>query len=249
MLRLAKRTAELALSKVSPRYKINYQGKGLINLIDVGSVGGLPRPWRENANSIRFLLNFEPNDSPQAGVDFTTYNTAVWEKDETRPFYIYGDGTGSSLFRQNFDYVKSNLDALKTRGPRHLAETWIERSSLKQTTEIKCRSLDNVLREFQTRFHFLKIDAQGAEYQILKGASDLLSGPCIGLYLELFTIPLYEGIKLLPEVQSYLSDFGFELIKKFPAHGSFDSQHDCLFLKNSQGEELKRIKYVYGLTP
>jgi hypothetical protein len=94
----------------------------------------------------------------------------------------------------------------------------------------------------------LKIDAQGAEYPILKGAEKLLSGSCIGLHLELFVIPLYKGIKLLDEVKGYLRGFGFELLKKFPAHGSFDSQHDCLFLKASPNSEIeKAISVIYRL--
>ena len=40
----------------------------------------------------------------------------------------------------------------------------------------------------------------------------------------------------------------FELAKKFPAHGSFDSQHDCVFLKKQPGNEiLDTIKEIYIL--
>ena len=57
---------------------------------------------------------------------------------------------------------------------------------------------------------------------------------------------MYEGIKLLPEVEVYLKKFGFELVKKFPAHGSFNSQHDCLFLiTKNDSHFLKRIKKIY----
>jgi len=79
----------------------------------------------------------------------------------------------------------------------------------------------------------MKIDAQGAEYNILKGASNFLINS-IGLHLELFTLPLYKGIKLMNEVEEYLSDFDFELVKKLPPHGTFDSQNDCVFLKKKE---------------
>ena len=99
-----------------------------------------------------------------------------------------------------------------------------------------------------TPFTFMKIDAQGAEYNILKGSQAFLSGSCIGLHLELFVLPLYEDIALLDEVEKYLMEFGFRLVKKFSAHGSFDSQHDCLFLKE-QGDPvlLAVIKKIYGI--
>lgn len=240
------------LLKFSSKYKLNHRDSGLIGFIDVGSIGGLPVPWRANANLVKFLLNFEPNDAPTRGRNFLTYNTAVWETEETLPFHIYkGDNaTGSSLFKQNIEYVKNNYDDLKGRGPQHLAETWFDRSQLVDTIELKCRTIDDVLKdEFpSTPFHFMKIDAQGAEYNILKGSQELLSGSCVGLHLELFVLPLYYGIVLLDEVEEYLKTFGFRLIKRFPTHGTFDSQHDCLFLKE-QGDPrlLALIRNIYGI--
>lgn len=240
------------LPRISPRYKLNHRNQGVVNLIDVGSIGGLPTPWKSNANLVRFLLNFEPNEPSRRGSNFMTYDSAVWESEATLPFYIYKgfNATGSSLFKQNYDYVRNNYEELKERGPRHLAETWFDRSELVDTIEVKCRTIDGVLNdEFpSTNFHFMKIDAQGAEYNILKGARGLLASSCIGLHLELFTLPLYEGIRLLDDVEAYLQEFGFRLARKFPAHGTFDSQHDCLFLKKDGNPELLDvIRTVYGI--
>lgn len=235
-----------------PARIINYRGQGVLNFIDVGSVGGLVEPWRSNANLIGFLLNFEPNSELQRGPDAMTYNTALWEGEATLPFYIYRgfSGTGSSLFRQNISYVRSNFETLKKHGPATLAETWFERSTLVETRQIRCRAIDDILKEEfpSTPFHFVKIDAQGAEYNILKGAESLLAGSCVGLQLELFVLPMYEGIALMDEVVDYLAGFGFRMAKKFPAHGTFDSQHDCLFLKeNGDTGLLSTVRKVYGI--
>jgi FkbM family methyltransferase len=231
--------------KITSNYEINHRNRGKIGFVDVGSIGGLTEPWRSSANLVKFLLNFEPNESPMRGSNFMTYNTAVWESEETLPFYIYKgfDATGSSLFKQNYEFVRKNFDTLKKRGPKNLAETWLDRSQLVSTTRLKCRTLDSILEDGfpSTEFHFMKIDAQGAEYNILKGSQTFLSGSCIGLHLELFVLPLYEGIVLLDEVEKYLLQFGFRLVKKFPAHGTFDSQHDCLFLKELGDPELLAV--------
>jgi FkbM family methyltransferase len=240
------------ISRVYYPYKINYGNGGLLNFIDIGSVGGLPKPWKSNANIIHFLLNFDPNELPKSGPNFVTCNTALWESEAMLPFYIYkgSNAMGASFFKQNYDFVRENFDNLKQRGPARLAETWFDRSSLSETRQIQCRPLYAILKESfpTTPFHFLKVDAQGAEYPILKGAQQLLKGSCIGLHLELFVLPLYEGIVLLDKVQAFLEDFGFYLAKKFPPHGSFDSQHDCVFLrKEIDSQKESYIRRIYEI--
>jgi FkbM family methyltransferase len=231
---------------------VNLRGTGVVGLIDVGSVGSLPSPWNEHARRIAHLLKFEPRDrAGSSNPHVATCNTALWDAECERSFFIYQGqrGTGSSLFEQNVEYVRENFDELRSRGPRRLAETWFERSRLVRVEKVRCRRLDDVLAEHELPYEFLKIDAQGAEYEILRGAEGFLRDSCIGLHLELFALPLYKGIKLLPEVEHHLAGLGFELAKKYPAHGSFDSQHDCVFLKSgASGAVFDAIREVYGLT-
>lgn len=237
----------------TPKYTLNYKGKGQINLIDVGSVGGLPTPWRANANKIKFLLNFDPNEPTKKGKHFMTYGTALWEKAQTKTLYIYKgfNHTGSSLFLQNFAYVDKHYAELKQKGSPELAASWHKRSELLRKTPLKCEPLDHILtKEFpQSRFDFLKIDAQGAELNILKGAETFLKTDCLGLHLELFTIPLYKGIALRETVEKYLSDLNFELVKVYPPHGTFHSQNDCLFLKKKHHPKLDLIREIYKIAP
>ncbi|WP_369999085.1 FkbM family methyltransferase [Winogradskyella sp.] len=238
-------------AKISNKYKLNHKDKGVINFIDIGSVGGLPEPWQSNAFRVKYLLNFEPNETIKEGLNFMTYNTAIWRKEEERPFYIYKGlkGTGSSLLEQNYEYVQENFDSLKNKGPKRLAITWFERSKLVKTLNLKCKSLDAILNEkFPSKdFHFIKIDAQGAELNILKGAETALK-KCVGLHLELFSIPLYKNMALLPEVEEYLSQHDFKLVKKFPPHGTFNSQNDCLFLKKKEDDTFAPlIRQVYNI--
>ncbi len=229
-------------------------GRGPVGVIDVGSIGGLQEPWSMHVSEVNYLLNFEPNDRPARKKRICTYNTALWEVKADLPFYIYKgfNATGSSLFEQNIDYVESNWDSIKNRGPRNLANSWRDRSQLVETLTLKCQTLDHVLSEegIANELHFLKIDAQGAEMNILKGGLNFLSTQCVGLQLELFEIPLYKGIALKPEVVQFLSDLGFNLVLEMPAHGSFDSQNDCVFLHSYRGESAvrKAIMRVYGVS-
>jgi hypothetical protein len=85
-------------------------------------------------------------------------------------------------------------------------------------------------------YHFLKLDAQGAEYEILrapKNSFGKVASECISNCLPF----LY---KLLSEVEAYLAGFEFDLVKKFPPHGSFDSQNDFLFMKRSISNKISQ---------
>lgn len=131
----------------------------------------------------------------------------------------------------------------------HLAKTWFERSRLDHIEEIHCTTLDAVLADRPDPYHLLKIDAQGAERQILEGAAQYLSGgDCMALHLELFKLPLYKGIALRPEVEEIVDGMGFSLVKEYPPHGSFDSQNDCVFLRRgAAGPVVDAIRQAYGL--
>ncbi len=229
------------------------RGETKINLIDVGNVGGLFKPWDNHQEKIGKRLNFEPRETATGSDNIISKSACLWEKAEERNFYIYRgfNGTGSSLFMQNYDFVLQNYESLKNQGSKSLAETWLERSLPVDVERVQCQTLDNVLDELNTPypFHFLKIDAQGAEYQILKGAEKYLRKDCYGLQLELFVLPLYKGIRLLDDVVVYLDMLGFELVKKYPAHGSFSSQHDCVFLRRGINDEIMRsIRQIYGVS-
>lgn len=253
--RPVRKLAKKIRNRVSGNSVINYRGLGRINLIDAGSLGCLPEPWLSNARHIRNLLSFEPLENSGNRKNVIISSSALWSEKCRKTFYIYRGfkSSGSSLFEQNFEFVDQNFEDLRKRGPKHLAESWKERSELIRSTEIECVTLDSVIEGLKVpfSFDFLKIDAQGAEYEILKGARDFLATSCIGLHLELFNIPLYKGIKLLPEVTDFLSQQGFELAEKMEFHGSFNSQNDCVFIRKSVPDEKKEIaeliKSIYGL--
>jgi FkbM family methyltransferase len=59
-------------------------------------------------------------------------------------------------------------------------------------------------------FDFLNIDTQGAELAVLKGLGHHLADVQLcGIYLEVNSEPLYEGIPLIGEIDAYLEAYGF----------------------------------------
>lgn len=233
---------------------VNYRKEGVINLIDVGAIGELPDPWFDKARLVKNLLRFEPREGPSVHPNIISLDYALGGRNEVREFHIYrgNNSHGSSFYEPNVEFVDANFAKLKKAGSPKLAQTWHERAKLDKTIQVQCRTLDSVLEELQLdfTFDFLKIDAQGAEYDILSGSERFLTNHCLGLQLELFRYPMYKGIALKDEVVAFLKARGFELVKEFPPHGTFNCASDCIFLKKevSPRQDIKKrlLRKIFG---
>ena len=208
-----------------------------VDLIDVGAVGGLGSPWREHADAVGQVLSFEPNEPARRDGRHWIHDSAIWDRDGRMPFYISGpDGSGSSLLQQNPDWVAANFARLADQGDRKLNRTWQQRSQISKVVEIEVRTLDGVLAELRqgaagARFRFLKSDTQSGEWFVLQGAQAFLERDCVGLELELFRYPLYQGMVLEDEVKTWLAARGFRVAGWSGWQASFESQADFLFLR------------------
>jgi FkbM family methyltransferase len=85
------------------------------------------------------------------------------------------------------------------------------------------------------KIDILKMDTQGAELSILKGAANLLSTEKIGIiYSEVLFVPLYEGQASFHDIGSFLSPYGYRLFDLFHHRYSSTGQikwADALFIK------------------
>jgi len=76
---------------------------------------------------------------------------------------------------------------------------------------VALRRLDDVLElKMFGRKIFLKLDVQGFEAYVLNGAEHVLA-IALAVQLEMSLLPLYQGERLMPEMQQFLRERGFEL--------------------------------------
>lgn len=88
--------------------------------------------------------------------------------------------------------------------------------------EVPIITIDSVYSQYINRNVFLKVDTQGYEAQVIKGAVNSL--PMIkGVLLEMSLVPLYEGQKLWEETINLMKDSGFRLWAILP--GFTDSKN------------------------
>jgi FkbM family methyltransferase len=103
---------------------------------------------------------------------------------------------------------------------------------------VPCRSLDGLLlgdmAEEKFRGEFIKIDTQGAEYDILNGAQEVLRTRTMALVVESCFFELYENQKCFSELELWLRQRGFVLYGFHDLH--YRSQKH-LDKKKEQGRE------------
>jgi hypothetical protein len=81
---------------------------------------------------------------------------------------------------------------------------------------------------------WLKIDTQGYEAEVLKGASRLMPRVC-ALECELSLVPLYDGQPLIDEMIAMIYQLGFRMVSVAPAFSEKETDYllqvDGMFLR------------------
>lgn len=179
-----------------------------VTIIDVGAMlEGKNRFDGLLEKGLARVIGFEP--------DPTEYQKLKPREDERHAFLPYFVGNGkpavfhrcryngcSSLYRPN----RKLLDLFTSLGDP--ANGFFEVLS---TSDVMTVRLDDI--EEAKNCDFLKVDVQGAELDVLKGASRTLGHAAV-VELEVEFVPLYEGQPLFAEIDSYMRSQGF-LLHKF----------------------------------
>lgn len=103
------------------------------------------------------------------------------------------------------------------------------------TFEVAVRRLDEVLPIGMPTPILLKIDVQGFEYEVLKGAHTFLKN-VEWIYVEASFVELYEGQKLANEVSELLESYGFTMAAQHNTtfRNGKPVQADLLFVTGGQ---------------
>lgn len=127
-------------------------------------------------------------------------NRALGDRDGAAEIHVSGNSVSSSL-----------LGIL----PRHLRAA--PTSKYTNNEMIQIAQLDTIFHDYyQTGDRvLLKLDTQGYEYQVLRGATESLPS-ILGVQMEMSLVPLYRGEKRFSEMVPYLTSLGFSLMSIEP---------------------------------
>ena len=173
-----------------------------LRLIDIGARWGAVSAWDSIASKSEILC-FEPDATEAARLNADAppnvryLPLALGKTDGDLDINVTRQPACSSVY--------SPIPSLYENYP-DLADT-----TPVKVERVPCRTLDGVLSELQIEAaDCIKIDTQGSELDILKGAVATLKG-CTMLDVELIFNPLYAGQPLFCDIDRYMRDQGFTL--------------------------------------
>ncbi len=171
---------------------------------DVGAAGVIPDNWRP-FSPLLSVYAFDArkgsiqNPNASDGLELTKIECAVGGKAEpARPFYVTRGAGGSSFFRLDPAWV----DRLT---PTDYAE-------MVEEMTLPVRTLSDVIASGEApKPHFLKLDIQGAELEVLRGLEPKYRAEIMGLICEVEFIPIYEDQPLFDEIHGEMRDYGLTI--------------------------------------
>lgn len=151
------------------------------------------------------VLGFEPGSDeggsvvPEPRLGWSVCSLALWSEAGSIPLHI-GNRPGTSSVHPPDPEVLDRFT--RTSGePRDTVET----------LSVPATTVDDVVKETTLRPSFLKLDTQGAEYDILSGARRTLQHHLSAVLAEVWTVPVHREQGLLSDADSLLTEHGFEL--------------------------------------
>jgi len=171
-------------------------------VVDIGCRWGLPERWSASLEDLRvYAFDADPAEcarlQAQAAANVTYVPLALGEREGAAPLHYTADPACSSLFPPDA-HALATFPELHVIAPAgigsvtiHTLNGWAESAGV-------------------TALDAIKLDVQGAELAVLRGASALL-GTVRLIEAEVTFNPIYEGQPLFGALDAFLRDRGFVL--------------------------------------
>lgn len=182
-----------------------FRADGVITIFDVGAHEGQSATYYKSIFKNSNIYSFEPFQNSFEILkrlnlpNFKPYNLGL------------SDETGLESFSSNKGSATNSLLSLSLSAK----ETWGGYEGLSQVERVDCEftTLDDFCDENNVGFvDFLKIDVQGSEFRVLKGAHKALSGKRVGvIQLEVILGDTYTGQKTPGYYIRLLEDYDYKL--------------------------------------
>lgn len=192
------------------RKKWILESKSIDTVLDVGAnIGQYAKYLRSDVGYKGKIISFEPMSLAFSQLKLTSAGDPRWKLEN----YALGDSSSQQQINISENSHSSSilemLPSLEKAAPdaKYLSKEPIQIRTLDSVFSDLCDPADKI---------FMKIDTQGFEEKVLKGAEASL--PRIdAIQLELSLVPLYEGEMPFDHMCRLMSDSGFHLVAIEPA--------------------------------
>ncbi|MBM3805910.1 MAG: FkbM family methyltransferase [Actinobacteria bacterium] len=179
---------------------------GKIALLDVGAANGTYGRWSAFSHHIDHFA-VEPDARSSQGLarsaTDSTFNSqtlitkALWKSTGTIKLNLCRKPMASSIYEPNREFFDLFPDA--------------ERNDVLNQVELPSDTVDNIARELGARFDVIKLDVQGAELDVLEGATKSL-GDALAIDIEVEFTELYKGQPLFDDIFRFLRSHEIEFV-------------------------------------
>ena len=204
--------------------------------LDVGGAGGFNSDQTFLRSYEKFFspIMVEPvNSEAKKLKEKHVISNALWSSNCTKNFYLTENNIcGSSMYKpskEGFQLYYNNVEYFKLY-------------KITRTIQMKCLTLDTSLNNINiNELDYLKLDTQGAEYEILKGIGNFR--PLL-LRIEAQIFPLYENVPDWIEILNKMKELGYmpcEWEKQDAQSINIPAEIDIIFVPNYLSEKGKKI--------
>lgn len=203
-----------------------------ISILDVGAnVGQSVRRFRKYLRDAH-IFSFEPNPKTFQVLlkkhandkKLKCFNFGIGAEKRALPFFMNPDSGSDSFYQINLNGDAFRLSNTKEAKKNHNISSLKQRIPYNSTVQIPVDTLNNVCAsEGLKRIDILKIDTQGFELQVLKGANNILSNTLI-VEAEVIFSDSYEKTSSFGEIESLLRQYGF-VVWEIPYIGKFPTEN------------------------
>lgn len=201
-----------------------------ITIFDVGAYDGSISLKYNQLFPNAEIHSFEPF---QESFSTLKSNTSDWKNIKIHHKAL-GEKTGTSKFHSNLFAATNSLLATHEDGEKNWGGNIL---STKEVIDVSIITIDDFLKETKIeKIDILKLDVQGAEGLILKGAEETIQENKINLiFTEMITIPTYQNQKEIGKMFSMYTDYGFDLFDLYNLSHSNNGQlqfFDAIFINS-----------------
>ncbi len=204
--------------------------RNIASVLDVGAHYGEFGQLVRQAGYRGKIISFEPSEEAYLRVVDTAKGDPLWEVHRC----CLGAENGTVEMQR---FLHSDFNSLHTPTKFSSMSTFRDYMEPKGTETVPMRRLDDLLSELRVdpakTNVYLKIDTQGHDLQVLKGASGFLSFVDI-IQTELCALRLYQDVPTMEESMMHFRNLGFLPVGFYALHGNVDTpsmEWDDIFVR------------------